>query len=280
MTDPVVPADPNAESAASEQHADQRQQVQVRFGSVATAYVSSTTHAHGGDLRRLLELGQPAPTDLLLDVATGGGHTALAFAPLVERVVASDMTLAMLEAAREHISAQGSHNVDYCRAIAEALPFASGSFDMVTCRVAAHHFAHIQAFVREAARVLRPGGRLLISDHVGLDDPDLDAFMDRFERWRDPGHVRSYSYAEWHTFCDTAGLTVEHSEDYAWEPYQFADWTARIGMPEDEKAALEHWLLVAEDRFRDFFEIVVQDGRVLSLRSTFGILLARKLNRR
>ncbi len=250
--------------------------VQAQFGPVASSYVTSTTHAHGADLARLVALAEPAPGGILLDVATGGGHTALAFAPHVRHVVASDLTLAMLQAARTHITAQGQINVDYCRAPAEALPFADGSFDLVLCRVAAHHFADIRAFVAEASRVLRPGGKLLVSDHIGLADQELDTFMDRFERWRDPGHVRAYSFAEWHDFCRTAGLTVQHSEDFPWEPYEFDAWTARIRMPAAERAALEQWLLQASPHCRDFFKIVSDDEKVVSLQGTFGIVLACK----
>ncbi len=255
---------------------DIRQFVQAQFGAAAAAYVTSTTHAHGADMARLIALAAPQGTEHLLDIATGGGHTALAFAPLVRRAVAVDLTLPMLQAARQHIQQQDIHNVTFCRAAAEVLPFAAASVDLVVCRVAAHHFADIRAFVRETARVLRPGGRLLVSDHIGLDDPELDAFMDRFERWRDPGHVRAYSYAEWRDFCAAADLSIDHTEDYQWPHYAFASWTERIRMPAAERAALENWLLAAEPRFRDFFQIVIQEGRVVSLRSTFGILLARK----
>lgn len=248
--------------------------VQSQFAPVARAYVTSATHAHGADLPRLIELAAPTGSEYVLDVATGGGHTALAFAPHVRHTVASDLTQEMLIAARQHIAAQGVRNVSYGRAAAEALPFAAACFDLVTCRVAAHHFADIRAFVREAARVLRPGGRLIVSDHIGLEDADLDAFMDRFERWRDPGHVRAYSFAEWHQFCAEAGLSVAHREDFPWEPYDFASWTARIRMPESERAALEQWLLAAAPRYRDFFQITIRDGQVVSLRSTFGILVA------
>jgi SAM-dependent methyltransferase len=164
----------------------------------------------------------------------------------------------------------------YCRAVAEALPFAAGSFDLVICRVAAHHFAAIQAFVHEVARVLHPGGWLLISDHIGLDDPELDAFMDRFERWRDPSHVRAYSYAEWRDLFTTAGLVYAHGEDFPWDPYAFESWTARIRMPAEERAALERWLLDAPARYQEFFEIKAQNDRIASLRGTFGILLASK----
>jgi SAM-dependent methyltransferase len=257
-------------------HTAIRDRVHAQFAPAAGDYVTSATHAYGVDLARLVELAAPRGSERLLDVATGGGHTALAFAPHVHRAIACDLTLSMLQAARQHIAAQSITNVTCCRAIAEALPFTSASFDLVACRVAAHHFADAPAFAVEAARVLRSGGRLLISDHIGLEDPELDAFMDRFERWRDPGHVRAYTYAEWSNFFAGTGLQIEHTESDPREPYEFESWTARLRMPAAEREALERWLLAAPPHIREFFAIVAENGRVVSLRGHFGIIVARK----
>lgn len=250
--------------------------VQQQFAPVASAYVTSSTHAHGADLARLVELAELSGNERVLDVATGGGHTALAFASHARFVVACDLTLSMLQAAEQHITTQHITNVSYCRARAEHLPFAHESFHIVTCRVAAHHFADIQAFVTETARILKPGGKLLVSDHIGLSDKHLDAFMDKFERWRDPSHVRAYTWKEWHQFCRAAGLHLEKTEQDMREPYEFESWTARMRMSEENRAALEAWLLQAQPRFREFFQIVAQDGHVVSLQGTFGILVALK----
>ncbi len=252
---------------------------QAQFGPAAAAYVTSTTHAHGGDLARLLELAAPAGHERVLDVATGGGHTALLLSPHVRNVIALDLTTPMLLAAREHIAAQGAVNVTYCRAMAEALPLADASIDLSVCRLATHHFADPASYAREAARTLRSGGRLLIADHVGLEDPEFDAFMDRFERWRDPGHVRACTFAEWRDMLQAAGLEVEHSEWIAYEPYLFEPWTSRLRMPESERAALEHWLLDAEPQFKEFFAITEAEGRVVSLTGRFGIISAHKPSR-
>jgi ubiquinone/menaquinone biosynthesis C-methylase UbiE len=253
-----------------------KQRVQDQFAPVASAYVTSATHAHGVDLRRMVELAAPARHERLLDVATGGGHTALVFAPHLRQVIASDLTSEMLKAARQHITSQGATNVGYCQAAAEALPFANASFDLVTCRVAAHHFANVRSFVAEAARILRPGGRLMVSDHIGLEDRELDAFMDRFERWRDPSHVRAYSFTEWQAFCAAVGLHVTHTETDPREPYEFDSWTGRMRMTEAERDALGHWLITAPTRFREFFEVVEREGKVVSLRGAFGIIVASK----
>src|SRR5690606_28333148 len=85
----------------------------------------------------------------VLDIATGGGHIANALAPLAGRVTACDLTEDMLQAASAFIAAGGHTNVDFAVADAEALPFADASYELAACRIAAHHFPDIPAFVRE-----------------------------------------------------------------------------------------------------------------------------------
>jgi ubiquinone/menaquinone biosynthesis C-methylase UbiE len=94
----------------------------------------------GESLDRLLVLAAPQPGWRLLDVATGGGHTALAFAPRVREVGATDLTPDRLAAAARYIRGLGVANVVCREADAMALPFDDGEFDLVTCRVAPHHF--------------------------------------------------------------------------------------------------------------------------------------------
>lgn len=263
-------------STGPQEHAAIKALAQAQFAPAARAYVSSRIHAQGADLQRLVDLVAPRGDELVLDVATGGGHAALALAPHVRHVIASDLTTAMLHAARDHHRALGVANVSYLRAEAERLPVAPGSLDLVVCRVAAHHFADVAAFVHGSAAALRPGGLLVVADHIGLDDPEEDAFMDRFERWRDPSHVRAYSFAEWADRCAEAGLTVTHTEADAKEPYEFASWTERLRMPADQRDALERWLLDAPPHLRARFDVTERDGRVASLRGTFGIVVARR----
>ena len=74
-----------------------------QYGSVGDAYIVSKTHASGDDLARLVEAMEPKPDDRLLDIATGGGHVAKAFAPAVALVVASDLTPEMLAGAERFL---------------------------------------------------------------------------------------------------------------------------------------------------------------------------------
>ena len=176
---------------------EQARRVQAQFGASAAAYVASPLHAAGEDLERLLAWGAARRADRVLDVATGGGHTALAFSGIVRRIVAYDLTEPMLKAARAHVRSRGAANIDFVAGDADALPFRDESFDVVTCRTAAHHFADVAAAVRQIHRVLRPGGSLLLQDILGHDDAAANAFILEVEKRRDPSHVRSYRAAQW-----------------------------------------------------------------------------------
>ena len=200
---------------------------QARYGPRAAAYVASPTHAQGAELSRLVELAQPLPHWRVLDVATGGGHTALKFAPHVAQVVATDLTPAMVEAARAFIAPQ-AHNVFFSLADAEALPFPRASFDLVTCRIAPHHFPDPWRFVGQGARVLRPGGILLVQDHLLPDDPLAARYIDSFERLRDPSHVRAFSAAEWRGMFLDHDLIIEHTETII-KRHNLREWAERQG---------------------------------------------------
>src|SRR5213076_3012852 len=88
--------------------------------------VASTGHAGGDDLERLLAWVRACRPGRALDVATGGGHTALALAGVAREVVAFDLTEPMLRAAREFIRSRGSTNVAFVLGDVEALPFRDG----------------------------------------------------------------------------------------------------------------------------------------------------------
>lgn len=214
---------------------DPKQHAQARFGHFAQTYVQSAGHAKGAELNRLLELAAPHPDWLALDIATGGGHTAFKLAPHVRRMIASDLTLPMLEAARQHSALQAIH-INYCAADAEALPFADAVFGLVTCRIAAHHFPDLYRFIVECARVLRPGGRLVVQDLTVPDDERAARYIDAFERLRDPSHVRMAAPYEWEGLFLDGGLTIEAVEIHR-RPANMEEWARQQDCP---PAVLEH----------------------------------------
>ena len=131
--------------------------VQEQFGKTAATYLTSKPHKLGKSLERMVALTAPQKDWRVLDVATGGGHVAYAFAPHVARVWATDITQEMLDLVKAEADKRGLANVRVAYAKAEALPFEDASFDLVTCRIAPHHFDSIPDFLTEVHRVLKPG---------------------------------------------------------------------------------------------------------------------------
>lgn len=207
------------------------------FGAHAERYVSSRDHQSGESLDRLVALAAPRGEWRVLDVATGGGHTALALAPHVREVVASDITPEMLAAAERHVRGKGVANVSFREADACALPFEDDSFDLVTCRIAPHHFSDAGRFVRECARVVRPGGAVIVIDNLTPEDPAASAAINEIEVVRDPSHRRAYSEPEWVGFFRGAGLVVERVERFR-KQRDFDFWTGMQSVAPEVKERL------------------------------------------
>ncbi len=249
--------------------------VQAQFAASAEAYVTSSVHANQPDLQRMVDLANPRGDERVLDVATGGGHVARAFAPHVAEVIASDLTPRMLEAAERFITGAGIKNVRFEIADAEALPFPAASFDVVTCRVAAHHFPNIPRFVREVARVLRPGGVFVLDDTIAPEDRTLDEFINTIEKMRDPTHGRDYTVQEWHSFCTSAGLEVVSSETSR-KTIPFDDWCIRMRVDNEMAAELNRRLLEASTAAQTTFAVVSDQDHIVQFDLHSVLLLARK----
>ncbi|HZD57135.1 MAG TPA: class I SAM-dependent methyltransferase [Anaerolineales bacterium] len=199
-----------------------------RYTKYGQGYVKSETHAKGEDLEGLLAMAQPQPDWMVLDVATGAGHTALKLAPLVAKVIATDLTPKMLAVARDFIAAQGVENVEFRQADAEELPFEDETFELVTCRIAAHHFPNPGRFVQQSARVLKPDGLLLLQDQVVPEDPETGQYINAFETLRDPSHNRALSENEWVEILQRHGLTVEDTRLVV-KRHAFLEWAEMQG---------------------------------------------------
>lgn len=209
---------------------DNRELVQRQFGSAAEAYATSHVHAKGASLKRLVDLVRPRPDWKVLDVATGGGHTAFVFAPKVAHVIATDITKEMLEKAAALARERAVTNVSFEVADAESLPFPDRSFDLVTCRIAAHHFPNVGRFVAESARVLMRGGLLAVVDNIVPLGVEASTYVNQFERLRDPSHARCLSADEWAQAFAKASIALVHTEA-APKSLDFNDWTERMNVP-------------------------------------------------
>jgi len=211
--------------------------VRQQFGANAANYATSTVHAKGASLGRLIELIDFDAGWRSLDIATAAGHVAIACAEHVREAVGSDLTPEMLDVARRQAAERGVDNVSFELADAEALPFDDNSFDLVTCRIAPHHFPNPDRFIAETARVLRSGGVFGLVDNVVPDDPDVAAFANDWERKRDPSHLRCLSVNEWLELLADNGYAVAHSELMA-KRMGFEMWCNNMSVPTPLRAKL------------------------------------------
>ncbi|MFA5901491.1 MAG: class I SAM-dependent methyltransferase, partial [Hyphomicrobium sp.] len=212
--------------------------VQKQFGVAAADYATSSVHASGPSLQRLVELVSPQRNWTALDIATGAGHMALAVAPLVQRVIATDITDAMLAETAKLAAERRLANVETATAEAGQLPFAGDSFDLVTCRLAAHHFPDPAAFVAESFRVLRPGGTFALIDNVAPDASMLPLAtpaevlnaaqtFNQYEKTRDPSHARALPLFEWKMLLSKVGF-ADASTELLDQHIAFGAWTERM----------------------------------------------------
>jgi ubiquinone/menaquinone biosynthesis C-methylase UbiE len=194
------------------------------WSSRAQLYRDSAAHREGEDLDLVVEWAEGAQT--ALDVATGGGHVARRLRETGTNVVTVDSAPGM----EPDVVSRG-----------EDLSFADRSYDVVACRVAAHHFEDVEKAVSEMARVSRD--RVIVVDNLFLDDRAEEA-----DRVRDPSHVRNYTEAEWRELFAAAGLRIEEVRRLP-KPIEVEPWLERAGTSGADA-----------DRVRELLDDRIEDG--------------------
>lgn len=254
---------------------DIKKDVKQQFGKSADSYVSSAIHKDGNDLQKLVQLATITGEEELLDIATGGGHTANAFAPLLKKVTALDLTPEMLKAAEKFIRGNGHLNVDFKIGDAEDLPFSDGIFDIVTCRIAPHHFPNANKFVEEVQRVLKPSGQFLLDDNVVPEEDDYDLFYNSVEKWRDYSHFRAWKKSEWLRMLEMNGFEVYEMHRFE-KTFQFDSWCNRMNLPESEKDKLSAYIRNSSQKVKEKFKVSIQNDQVISFQGEAVIMKAIK----
>lgn len=252
--------------------AEVRRKVEDQFGRSAEAYVDSLVHAKGASLTRLVELLEPKANWRVLDVATGAGHTALAIKPFVSSIIAADATFRMLVVAKQLAAEKGQSPLQLTAAKAANLPFREDSFDLVTCRIAAHHFEDIRTFITDAVRVLRTGGKLAVVDNIvpgsrqtARKSKDLNRagrYVNSFDKLRDPSHCRALNRDEWLELFYQSNLVITHQETIK-KQLDLDEWANRMCVAEDDRVRLRAMLLRAPAAVKEYLLPQVKGDHIL-----------------
>jgi ubiquinone/menaquinone biosynthesis C-methylase UbiE len=260
---PLAPPEAQAHAAAMAALDSQQQRSAAQFDRQAANYGKQHILADTRDVAELLDLIPAAQKQgRALDVATGGGHTALALARAGYTPVLGDLAPAMLEHAGKLLEAEGFATTSALFP-AEEMPFPDASFRIVSCRVAPHHFTDVPGFVRECHRVLEPGGYLLIIDgSVADNDPETAEWLHQVEKLRDPSHGRLLDRRTWTRIIRDAGFSILHAELQPM-PMPDLEWYFSAAASSDENRVLVRELIArASPQVRETMQLQTGDGPI------------------
>ncbi len=252
---------------------EHQQAVQEQFTRTAEAFAKFATRDTPADLAQRIEFAELRPDDTVLDVACGPAAFLLAVAPRVRFVRGVDLTPEMLRQARTLQAERGITNAAFDLGEAEKLPYADGSFDLVSCQFAFHHMLRPDAALAEMRRVMKPAGRLFLVDSVGPEDKAAAARHNHIEQLRDPSHTLTLSLSGFRGMFSARKLRIE-KQVVLDRPRSFNKWMLRAGHDRSDASYKEVRRLleesIADDRAGfgvsidgDDLRIVHQEGMFL-----------------
>lgn len=257
---------------------EHKDRVREEFTRQAPSYANAPVIKDPLHLQKLVDAVGPAADASVLEIATGPGHVALAFAKVCGKVVGVDLTEAPLKIAERMRAERGLANVSFKLGDVEArLPFKDGEFDVVVCRFAVHHFENPKRVLTEMSRLCREDGTVAIEDLIASEHPERAAYHNRFERLRDSSHTRALPMSELMQTLAGAGLEiVRFSSDGTPNPVE--RWFDSAQTPADKRA--EALAMIERDLREDLSGTNPRriDGELFFTHRT-AIVVTRKLRR-
>jgi ubiquinone/menaquinone biosynthesis C-methylase UbiE len=223
--------------------------VRESFTTQAKAFASNPWVTNEERIRRLVASARLKGTERVLDIATGPGYIAEAFARAAREVIGVDLTAAMLAIGEERTGQNGISNVSFQTGDAQNLPFEGENFDVVVCRLALHHMQEPGRVVGEMARVCRAGGLVLVEDIFASEHAERAQYQDRWEKLRDPSHVRVLPLSEHLCLFRDAGLETDAVKTYDDLCPQVERWLETTKVPPEQAEEVRG--LLELDRARD-----------------------------
>ena len=240
------------------------------FGKNAEKYAKSESHAKGEDLSILISNLPMEKRMSALDIAAGTGFTSIALADHVSVVAVFDKTKEMLEEAKKLFESGGKNNAVFVKGDVSDMPFLDQTFDIVTCRRAAHHFHNKIQFLTEVKRVLRKDGYFGLVDMVSPENDDMDIF-NNLERFRDHSHASAGTVKFWKGAVEGMGMRVLFAEVYP-ETVSFDKWLYPVTKNSEDGEGCMRYLEQNSNRFKD---LINYDGG--SFTKSRMVLVAKKV---
>ena len=221
-----------------------------QFDKTAENYSKEYIFSNGNDLDIMLKQANLDPTYTILDVATGAGHVAIKFAPFVKKVHAVDITPKMIFLLQNNLESKNIKNVETHIMHVNHLQFTDASFDVVTCRFATHHFTDVMTFLSEVKRVLRPKGKLILTDIIAPSSNPMEEFVNEINRLRDHTHVRQFNESEWEIMLQQQNFAIVDRHNNPLR-HDFESWLERAKTIQEDRNRIA-------DKFRNSSEAQIQ----------------------
>ena len=209
---------------------DNSEQVREEFARQAEAMATAPAFNAAHAVERTVQAASVTSETHVLDVGCGPGIVVEALAHRAAEVVAFDLTPEMIEAARRRCEPAHLSNVRYAVGRADALPFDSGSFDVVVSRLLLHHLADPLPALSEMVRVLRAHGRLVLADVTCSEDAREAELHNALEVLRDPTHVQMRPVSDLRRVLESLHLTITAEERWD-QPREFGEWLSITNAP-------------------------------------------------
>jgi SAM-dependent methyltransferase len=233
----------------------------AEFTQQAETFNASAVARAAETLDELVRLAAPQASERWLEAACGSGIISRRLGPLVREVHGVDMTPAMIELARREAAKAGLDNATFAVGDATALDLRTASMDGAVARLAIHHVPVPGRLFAELARVVRPGGRIILADHIADADANAAAWSQEIERLRDPSHWACLTLTRLRALGRQAGLELEHEEVFPME-LDFEDWLQRGSGGTAARRVIERALSERPER-ADVFQVIEREGRRL-----------------
>jgi ubiquinone/menaquinone biosynthesis C-methylase UbiE len=235
------------------------------FDSSTQNYLNSSDHAFGNDLELIQNYFLNDNFELKLDIATAAGHFTKVFNS--DKTLVVDLSYNMLKTAIEN------YDIDLAiQAFSHNLPFKNKTFDLISCRIALHHFDKPKEFFIEVSRCLKENGLFVLIDSIVDID---DAYLNHIEFIRDNTHIRSYTFKEIIDFAEKFRLEYFHTQ---YKKHNFYEWASRLNQSESKINQIEESFKKLPQNIKKELNLIFENNRLIHYTDKKGIFIFKKLS--